>query len=128
MEIETLVPGRFPRPGLTPVVVGAASLQRMSRITAEKVQYIATLARLSLDEEELERMAVDMDKILEYVEALEGLDTAGVPPTAHAIELQTPVREDEPVAGMDPELAISNAPSASGTAFSVPKVLAGEER
>jgi aspartyl-tRNA(Asn)/glutamyl-tRNA(Gln) amidotransferase subunit C len=100
----------------------------MPRITHEKVQYIAGLARLSLDLGDLQKMADDMDKILEYVETLAELDTEGVVPTAHAIELATPVREDESVAGMDPDLAVANAPEAEGTAFLVPKVLAGEER
>jgi aspartyl-tRNA(Asn)/glutamyl-tRNA(Gln) amidotransferase subunit C len=99
----------------------------MSRISAATVRYIAELARLSLDANDLEQMAADMDRILEYVETLEELDTGGITPTAHAIVLDTPVREDEPAAGMDPELAVSNAPERAGTAFSVPKVLEGDQ-
>ena len=104
-----------------------ASLLAMSRIDAKTVQYIAGLARLSLDAGDLEQMAADMDRILEYIETLEELDTSGIKPTAHAIALATPVREDEPAARMDPELAVGNAPERAGTAFSVPKVLAGDE-
>jgi aspartyl-tRNA(Asn)/glutamyl-tRNA(Gln) amidotransferase subunit C len=104
-----------------------ASLLDMSRIDAKTVQYIAGLARLSLDEKEVQQMASDMDNILEYIETLEELDTSGITPTAHAIALTTPVREDEPSEGMDPELAVSNAPKRTGTAFSVPKVLDGDE-
>jgi aspartyl-tRNA(Asn)/glutamyl-tRNA(Gln) amidotransferase subunit C len=104
-----------------------ASLLAMSRISSETGQYIADLARLSLDADELERMAADMDRMLEYIETLEELDTSGITPTAHAITLVTPVREDEPSEGMDPELAVSNAPERVGTAFSVPKVLEGDE-
>jgi aspartyl-tRNA(Asn)/glutamyl-tRNA(Gln) amidotransferase subunit C len=100
----------------------------MTRITTEKVQYIAGLARLSLSEPDLEKMAADMDEILEFVATLEELDTEGVVPTAHAIALETPIRKDESTAGMDPELAMSNAPESQGTAFLVPKVLAGDER
>ncbi|MGY8803256.1 MAG: Asp-tRNA(Asn)/Glu-tRNA(Gln) amidotransferase subunit GatC, partial [bacterium] len=47
----------------------------MSRITPEQVHYIATLARLSLDEGDVARMAADMDRILEYVDSLAELDT-----------------------------------------------------
>ena len=57
----------------------------MSRITPEQVHYIATLARLSLDEGDVARMAADMDRILEYVDSLAELDTSGITPTAHAI-------------------------------------------
>ena len=95
----------------------------MARITPEEVRYIAGLARLSLSEDEVRHMARDMDQILDYVATLEALDTQGIEPTAHAIPLETPTREDEPVAGMDPELAVSNAPQRAGTAFVVPKVI-----
>lgn len=99
----------------------------MSRISAEQVQYIAGLARLSLTPEEVTRMAADMDHILEWVATLEELDTREITPTAHAIALATPVRDDEAAPAMDPELAVSNAPERVGTAFSVPKVLEGDE-
>ena len=59
---------------------------------------------------------------------VELFNLGGIEPTAHAIPLATPLRPDQAVAGMDPELAIANAPSRTGTAFSVPKVLEGEER
>ncbi len=99
----------------------------MSKITAEQVTYIAGLARLSLAPDEADRMARDMDRILEWVATLEELDTSDITPTAHAIELQTPVREDRAAVALDPEVAVSNAPERVGTAFSVPKVLEGEE-
>lgn len=103
-----------------------ASLLAMSRIDPDKVRYIAHLARLSLDADEVVQMAADLDRVLEYVATLDELDTSGITPTAHAIALETPLRSDEPTQGMDPELAIANAPAAAGTAFSVPKVLDGE--
>jgi len=95
----------------------------MARISSEEVRYIAGLARLSLSEEELRHMARDMDQILDYVATLEELDTRGIEPTAHAIPRETPMREDEAAAGMDPELAVGGAPQRAGTAFVVPKVI-----
>lgn len=95
----------------------------MPRITREQVDRIAELARLSLAADEAEAMERDLERILEYVVALQELDTEGVTPTAHALALATPVRRDEAVAPMDPELAISNAPETAGTAFRVPKVI-----
>ena len=99
----------------------------MSRITRKEVQDIAKLARLALSDEEAERMTTDLDHILEYVETLRELDTEGIEPTAHAIPLETPLREDRAVPGIDPELAVSNAPESIGTAFVVPKVIEGED-
>ena len=95
----------------------------MARITREQVDRIAELARLSLEGEEAEAMERDLERILDYVAALQELDTEGVTPTAHAITLATPVRPDEAEEPMDPELAIANAPESVGTAFVVPKVI-----
>lgn len=85
------------------------------------------LARLSMDDAELERMQRDLGAILQYVETLESVDTSGVELTAHVIPLPTPLRDDEPEPPLDPEQVVANAPQASGSAFVVPKVIAGEE-
>ena len=95
----------------------------MARITRQQVDRIAELARLSLEGEEAEAMERDLERILDYVATLQELDTEGVTPTAHAITLATPVRPDEAVEPMDPELVVANAPESVGTAFVVPKVI-----
>ena len=99
----------------------------MSRISRDQVAHIAGLARLMLSEEETDQMARDLDQILDYVATLDELDTEGIEPTAHAIPLETPLRPDEPVPGMDPALAMATAPQSEGSAFVVPKVIDGEE-
>jgi len=95
----------------------------MSRISREQVDRIAHLARLSVEGGEAEAMERDLERILEYVDALQELDTEGVEPTAHAVSLATPVRPDAPAPPMDPALVLANAPQAAGTAFLVPKVI-----
>ncbi len=99
----------------------------MPGISREEVERVVALARLSLSEEELGRMAHELDAILGYVETLQGVDTEGVPPTAHVIPLATPLRDDVPAAPLDFELAVSNAPESSGSAFVVPKVIEDED-
>jgi aspartyl-tRNA(Asn)/glutamyl-tRNA(Gln) amidotransferase subunit C len=99
----------------------------MSGIAREEVERIAALARLSLPDAELDRLQSDLAAILTYVETLAAVDTAGVEPTAHVIPLATPLRDDVPEPAMDPESALANAPEASGFAFVVPKVIAGDE-
>ena len=69
----------------------------------------------------------DLEEILSYVDLLDEADTEGIEPTSHVIPLATPLRRDEVIERLDPELAMSNAPSAEGTAFVVPKVIEGEE-
>jgi len=88
---------------------------------------VVALARLSLDEEGLARMAREIGSILGYVETLARVDTRDVPPTAHVIPLETPMREDVPVPPIDPQLAVANAPEHQDSAFVVPRVIEDEE-
>ncbi len=98
----------------------------MSRIAPSDVAHVAHLARLALTDEETRSMTRDLEQILDHVAALDRLDTAGVRPTLHGFELETPLRPDRAVAPMDPELAVSNAPEHEGSAFLVPRVLEEE--
>ncbi len=99
----------------------------MSRITRAVVERVASLARLSVSDEEADRLANELDSLLEYVETLSQVDTDGIEPTAHAIPMATPMRQDRPVPGLDPELALANAPEQHGSAFVVPKVIEAED-
>ena len=100
----------------------------MSRISRDPVTRMAALARLRLSEAETDQMTRDLDQILDYVATLEELDTQGIEPTAHAIPLATtPLRADEAVPGLDPELVVATAPHSEGFAFVVPKVIDGED-
>jgi aspartyl-tRNA(Asn)/glutamyl-tRNA(Gln) amidotransferase subunit C len=99
----------------------------MAHINRDEVERVAALARLSLSEPEAERLAAELDAILQYVETLRPVDTEGVEPTSHVMPLATPLRDDRPVPPLDPALAVANAPACAGSAFVVPKVIEGEE-
>jgi len=99
----------------------------VARITREEVAKVAALARLSLGDEARGRMASELDQILEYAQSLSQVDTTDVEPTAHAIPLPTPLREDRASTPLDPALAVANAPEHEGSAFVVPKVIEGDE-
>jgi aspartyl-tRNA(Asn)/glutamyl-tRNA(Gln) amidotransferase subunit C len=99
----------------------------MSGIAREEVGRIAALARLSMDDAEIDGMQRDLESILSFASALAGVDTTGVEPTSHVIPLATPMRADVPEPAMDPVRAVANAPESSDSAFVVPKVIAGEE-
>jgi aspartyl-tRNA(Asn)/glutamyl-tRNA(Gln) amidotransferase subunit C len=96
-------------------------------MTRDEVEKVAALARLSLVDGAAERMASELDQILEYAQTLAQVDTTDIEPTAHAIPLPTPLREDRAAPPLDPELAVANAPEREGTAFVVPKVIEGDE-
>ena len=99
----------------------------MPRIARADVERVASLARLSVSDEEADRLAAELDSLLEYVETLRQVDTDGIEPTSHVIPMATPMRHDRSVPGLDPELALANAPERGDSAFVVPKVIEGED-
>lgn len=92
-------------------------------VTPDDVRYIAKLARLSFDDEETERLAGEMSTLLDYVAQLDELDTTGVPPMAHVLDLHDVVREDEVDRRISRDEALQNAPDTDGSYFRVPKVI-----
>lgn len=100
----------------------------MPHINRTQIDRMAELARLSLSDEEADRLANELDSFLGYVETLNELDTEGIVPTSHPISLPTPMRDDRPELPIDPELAVRNAPETVANAFVVPKVIDSESR
>ena len=89
-------------------------------IDREQVVHVARLARLRLDDGELERMSSELSGILDHVERISGLDLEGVEPTTHVIELQNVLRPDEPRPSLPREKALEAAPDPANEAFRVP--------
>ena len=96
----------------------------MSKITADDVRKVAHLARLDLPEETITTYTGQLERILDYVDQLQGVDTEGVPPTTRAGEAVNAPRPAtvEPTPGRD-EL-LDQAPLREGDFFRVPKILA----
>lgn len=93
------------------------------KISRSQVEHVATLARLSLSEQEIDSLTGQMDAILDYVEKLEDLDTQGIVPTAHVVPMENAFRDDSVRPSLGSEKAMQNAPSAEGGCFRVPKVI-----
>ncbi|MFN1836175.1 Asp-tRNA(Asn)/Glu-tRNA(Gln) amidotransferase subunit GatC [Balneola sp. MJW-20] len=92
-------------------------------VTEKEVRYIANLARLQFNDEEISLLAGDMNKILGYMELLNELDTSDVKPLDHVIELDSRFRNDEAGEAVSHEDALKNAPDADSDYFRVPKVI-----
>ncbi len=92
-------------------------------LTRKDVEKVSLLARLELTPEELDTMTIQLGQIVEYVESLSELDTEGVEPMAHALDVSNVFAEDEPRPGLDREAALANAPHHDGELFLVPAVL-----
>lgn len=95
-------------------------------IGADEVQRVALLARLGVDPAEVDALARQLGRILEYMEELRGLDTEGVPPTAHILPLRNVWREDEPGPTLPRDAVLANAPEHHDGCFKVPKMVEAE--
>jgi aspartyl-tRNA(Asn)/glutamyl-tRNA(Gln) amidotransferase subunit C len=93
------------------------------KISRQEVRHVANLARLDLSDAEEARMTEQMNNILGYMDKLNELDTAAVPATTHAIQLQNVFRQDEATPSLDRKLALANAPQSDGVNFVVPKII-----
>ena len=92
-------------------------------ISRADVQHVARLARLGLEEDELDRLAAELNHILEAMEALRRLDTSAIPPTAQVIPLKNVMRDDVPRPSSPTDDILRNAPQTLGQQFLVPAVL-----
>ena len=96
----------------------------MSKITADDVRKVAKLARLDLPEDTIATYTGQLERILDYVDQLQAVDTEGVQPTTRAVEVVNATREDTVVdTDVRPEL-LDQAPQREGDFFRVPKILA----
>ena len=87
------------------------------------VKRIAHLARLAVPEEELAPLAAELSGILDWVEQLDAVDTAGVAPMTSVVDVTLPMREDAVTDGGIQEKILANAPEPARGFFAVPKVV-----
>ncbi len=97
-------------------------------LTPAEVTQVAHLARLELTPAELETMTRQLSSIVAYVDQLRQVNTDGVEPLAHALEVSNVFREDEPVPSLPVAEALANAPERRTDAegrqyYAVPAVL-----
>ncbi len=92
-------------------------------LSRDDVAHIATLCRVAMTEEELERMRSELSGILGHFQALQELDVEGVTPTGHPGAVDTVLRDDAPRPSLPREDALANAPLREDAYFRVRSVL-----
>jgi aspartyl-tRNA(Asn)/glutamyl-tRNA(Gln) amidotransferase subunit C len=95
----------------------------MAKITKADVEYVAGLAQLTLDDATKDRLVGEMGDVLAYMDKLNELNTDGIEPMMHAMEMTNVYREDEVQPSLEREDALANAPDNDGEYFLVPKIL-----
>lgn len=93
------------------------------KITKQEVEHVARLARLELSEQEKEKLTDQLSSILTYVETLNTLDTKGVEPTSHVLDIKNVMRDDVAMPSLSQERALANAPDKAAGHYKVPKII-----
>jgi len=108
---------------LNQLLFNKKDIKCMTKITKEEVKKVAHLARLELNENEINNHAQQLEKILDYIKQLEKIDTEEVPCTTRAIEVVNVFRKDEKKNSDCNEDLLELGPSREDKYFKVPKII-----
>jgi aspartyl-tRNA(Asn)/glutamyl-tRNA(Gln) amidotransferase subunit C len=92
-------------------------------ISRQDIEKVALLARLQLTEDELSKMTTELAQIVGYVDQLGEVNTDGIEPVAHAIEIKNVFRDDAVAPSLPRDEALANAPHHDDRGYLVPAVL-----
>jgi aspartyl-tRNA(Asn)/glutamyl-tRNA(Gln) amidotransferase subunit C len=95
------------------------------KLDRARIDHLAKLASLSLDDAEAARMTDEIGAILKYVDELAAVDTSDVPPTANVQLGRTATRADAVAEGLSHDAALAGAPRTADEGFAVPGFLEG---
>jgi aspartyl-tRNA(Asn)/glutamyl-tRNA(Gln) amidotransferase subunit C len=99
----------------------------MPEISRAEVRHLADLARIELDDAELDHLAPQLSVILESVASISEVAADDIPPTSHPLPVVNVFREDVVRPSLTPEQALSGAPAIEGQRFAVPRILGDEQ-
>ena len=108
---------------LNKLLFNKQDIKGMTKITKEEVKKVAHLARLELNDNEINNHAKQLEKILDYIRQLEKIDTDNVPCTTRAIEVVNVFRKDEKKNSDCNEELLELGPSREEKYFKVPKII-----
>jgi len=92
-------------------------------LSREDIESVAYLSRLELSEDEKDKLAGHINRLLENFGELAKLDTDGVEPTSHTIPVSNVFRKDEVRPSVSADDVVSNGPQIAGNCFVVPRVV-----
>lgn len=94
-----------------------------NKISDETIEYVGILAKLELSKEEQEAAKAEMEKMLDYIDTLNELDTEGIEPMSHVFPVNNVFREDVVTNGDGMKDTLANAPLSKENCFKVPKTI-----
>ncbi|MEK6697716.1 MAG: Asp-tRNA(Asn)/Glu-tRNA(Gln) amidotransferase subunit GatC [Nitrospirota bacterium] len=93
------------------------------KISKQEVEHVAKLARLEFSQQEKEKLTQQLSNILTYVEKLGELDTKGVEPTSHVLDIKNVMRDDVIAGSLPQDRALANAPEKAAGHYKVPLII-----
>jgi aspartyl-tRNA(Asn)/glutamyl-tRNA(Gln) amidotransferase subunit C len=101
---------------------GPAKSASPGPLRREDVLHVANLARLTLDEQEVDLFTAQLQSILDHAADVAALDLAHLAPMAHPLPVENVLRPDEPVPSLDRDEVLAAAPSVEDHRFRVPRI------
>lgn len=94
----------------------------MKRIGSDDVRHVARLAELEFSDGEISKITPQLDKILEHVARVSSVETDGILPTSHVVDMKNVFRDDTVDDSVSQEEALKNAPEEEDDGFKVPRI------
>ncbi|MEM2211939.1 MAG: Asp-tRNA(Asn)/Glu-tRNA(Gln) amidotransferase subunit GatC [Candidatus Nezhaarchaeales archaeon] len=91
-------------------------------VRRETIKHVAWLARLELTEEEEELFTEQLGRVLDYFRSLDEVNTEGVEPTFHVLDVKNVFRDDVPREGLKVQDALLNVPELEGSFIKAPRL------
>ena len=95
-----------------------------NKIDNDTIEYVGILAKLELSDEQKEKARSDMEKMLDYIDEMNELDTSNIEPMTHVLDTDNVFREDKVTNGDEHDDMLKNAPEVKDGAYKVPKTFA----
>jgi aspartyl-tRNA(Asn)/glutamyl-tRNA(Gln) amidotransferase subunit C len=92
-------------------------------ISKKDVEYVARLARIGLDDKEIEYFTKQLERILQYIGKLKELDISKVEPTSHVLPIKNVYREDKLRESLPLDEVMKISVSKNRSQFKVPRVI-----
>ena len=93
------------------------------KVNNKLVEHLAHLSRLDFDDDSIEKMKFDFEKMLDFVAKLEEVDTANVEPLSYMSSELNVLRDDKVEQVLTQEQALQNAPANDTDYIRIPKVI-----
>ena len=92
-------------------------------ISKETIDYVAHLARIELQPKELDKLARQLETIVDFIDRLKELDINNISETTHILPINNVVKSDQPADSLPAEEALVCAPEKKAGFFVVPKII-----